>query len=101
MYRKVKSSRLSSARSLHLELIVLHMWKKEKGSYSIQTSFVIITVSTKNKRTYSDVWDNLTHSSAPVVIKLLASSSNSSGTRAVDSDTEAPLLLSSTFLDVV
>lgn len=55
------------------------MQKNSKESDSVQTSFVIITVSKKQKRTYSDVWDNLNHSSAAAAVKLLASFTNVSG----------------------
>ena len=60
------------------------MWKNSKECDSVQTSFVIITVCKKKKkkkprRIYSDVWDNLSYSSAAV--KLLASPSNINGKR--------------------
>lgn len=83
MYKKVKSSHLSSDWALHNELTALHMGKNSMESDSDRTSFVIITVSKKHKRTYSDVWDNLNHSSAAAALKLLTSATNiSGGTRA-------------------
>jgi len=81
---KLSSSRLSWNRGLRLGLIVLHTWmnrkKTKKKTHSIRTSFVIITIW-KKKRTYSDMWGNLTHSSAASAVRLLNSSANKNGRR--------------------